>query len=179
MRVWRLALVLLLVLSASPAAWCAGLATADVEGFIGAMQDLKPYFDAYAAEAGDDGDATSMAGIMGDWAGSLGQQQELKGILGKHGFNFETWPLVAQQVTQAYLAVKLGADGEDVLGQMRQSMAEIESSKDIPAEYRSQMLEQMKQSLAEMEETLAASPDSQEVVRPFLPQLDSVFGWQE
>ena len=48
-----------------------------------------------------------------------------KAIIGKHGFDFDSWSAVSQQVTQAYMAVKLGADGQDVMGQMRQSMAQF------------------------------------------------------
>ena len=179
MRVRLFAMVLMLVLSASTAAWCAGLGAKDVEGFIGAMQELKPYFDQYSEEVGDDGDASSTAGVMSDWARSLGQQHEVESVLKKHGFSFESWTTVAQDVTMAYMAVKLGPEGQDVLGQMRQSVAEIESSKDIPAEYKQQMLAQMQQSMAQMEQTLAASPENQEVVKPFIPRLDTVFEWQE
>ena len=35
----------------------------------------------------------------------------------------QVWPI---RSLRAYMAVKLGEDGEDVLGQMRQSVAEIE-----------------------------------------------------
>ena len=58
-------------------------------------------------------------------------------------------------------------------------MKEIESNKDIPAEYKTQMVAQMRQSMAEMEKTLATSPENQEAVRPFLSQLDTIFEWQE
>lgn len=179
MRLWRFLIMLPAFLLVSQGAWCAGLGAKQVEGFIGAMQELKPYFDQYADEAEDDGDATSTSRLMGDWARSLKDQREVEGMLKKHGFTVESWGEVSQQVTQAYMAVKLGKDGEDVLGQMQQSLDEISSNKDIPAEYKAQMVEQMKQSMAEMEKTLATSPENQEAVRPFLPQLDTIFEWQE
>ena len=179
MRLWRVLVMLPAFLLVSQSVWCAGLGAKQVEGFIGAMQELKPYFDQYADEAEDDGDATSTSRLMGDWARSLKDQREVEGMLKKHGFNVESWSEVSQQVTQAYMAVKLGKDGEDVLGQMQQSLDEISSNKDIPAEYKAQMLEQMKQSMAEMEKTLATSPENQEAVRPFLPQLDTIFEWQK
>lgn len=179
MYLWRLLITLTLVLFVSQAAWCAGLGAKDVEGFIGAMQELKPYFDQFADEAEDDGDATSTSRIMGDWAQSLKGKKEIEGTLRKHGFDFESWGTISQQVTQAYMALKLGKDGADVLGQMRQSVDEIQASKDIPADSKAQMVEQMKESMAEMEKTLATSPENQAAVRPFVPQLDTIFEWQE
>lgn len=179
MRCWRFLAMATAFVLAAQVAWCAGLGAKDVEGFIGAMQELKPYFDQFADEAEDEGDGTSTARIMGDWAQSLKQQHEIEGMLQKHGFTFDNWAAVSQQVTQAYMAIKLGKDGQDVLGQMQQSVKEIEASKDIPAEYKTQMVAQMRQSMAEMEKTLATSPENQEAVRPFLSQLDTIFEWQE
>lgn len=179
MRLWRLLIMLPVVLFVSQAAWCAGLGARDVEGFIGTMQELKPYFDQFADEAEDDGDATSTSRIMGDWAQSLKGKREVEGTLKKHGFDFDSWGAVSQQVTQAYMALKLGKDGADVLGQMQQSVDEIQASKDIPADSKALMIEQMKQSMVEMEKTLATSPENQEAVKPFIPQLDTIFEWQE
>lgn len=179
MRLWRFLVMVSAILLVAQSAWCAGIGAKEVEGFIGVMQELKPYFDQYADEAEDDGDATSTSRIMGDWARSLKEQREVEGMLKKHGFDVESWSEVAQQVTQAYMAVKLGVEGEDVLGQMRQSVDEIKANKDIPAEYKTQMVAQMEQSMAEMEKTLATSPESQEAVKPFIPQLDTIFEWQE
>ena len=173
----RLPFFTLILMFVAQTAWCAGLSGKDVQGFIGAMQDLKPYYEQYAQEAGSDG--SDAAGVMDDWTMSLQQHHELEGMLEKHGFTAPTWPGVAHQVTQAYMAVKLGEDGEDVLGQMRQSVAEIENSKDIPAEYKAQMLSQMKMSMTQMEKSLAAPAPDQEAVKPYIGQLDTVFEWQE
>ena len=108
MRLWRLLVMLPAFLLVSQGAWCAGIGAKQVEGFIGAMQELKPYFDQYADEAEDDGDATSTSRLMGDWARSLKDQREVEAMLKKHGFDVESWSEVSQQVTQAYMAVKLG-----------------------------------------------------------------------
>lgn len=179
MKSVRLFGVLVTMLVFSTGAWGATLAAGDVKGFVGAMQELKPYFDQYADEVGDDGEGSGAAQVMGDWARSLRDQQEVEGTLRKHGFDFERWAVVSEQVTQAYLAIKFGAEGEDVLGQMRQSIAEIENSKDIPAESKAQMLEQMRQSMEEMEKSFAASPEDQAALKPFLAQLDAIFEWQQ
>jgi hypothetical protein len=173
----RLAVFTLAVTFMAQTAWCAGLSGQDVQGFIGAMQDLKPYFEQYAQEAGEEGSDAARA--MDGWAMALQQHHEVEGTLEKHGFTTETWPVVAHQVTQAYMAVKLGGDGENVLGQMRQSVAEIENSTDIPAEYKEQMLSQMKVSMAQMEQSLAAPAEDQAAVKPYLGQLDTLFEWQE
>jgi hypothetical protein len=177
MRFCRLTIMAVALVFISSSAWCAGLSGDAVKGFIGAMQDLKPYYEQFAEEAGDDG--TDATRVMDEWTVSMAQQHELAELLEKHGFTAQTWPEVAHQVTQAYMAVKLGEDGEDVMGQMRQSVTEIENSKDIPAEYKQQMLDQMKMSMAQMEDSLAAPAEDKAAVRPYLPQLDSVFEWEQ
>lgn len=103
----------------------------------------------------------------------------MEAIIAKHGFDFDRWAAVSQQVTQAYMALKLGKDGQDVMGQMGQSIAEIETNKDIPAEYKSQMIAQMQASMAEMKKVLEASPEDQSAVQPFVADLDAIFEMQE
>jgi hypothetical protein len=179
MKLVRVAGLFIMMLFVSSNAWCSGLTATDVQGFIASMQELKPYFDQYAEESGDDGDSTSTAQVVTDWAQGLKEQRDVEAILGKNGFDFNTWSTVSQQVTQAYMAVRLGKDGQDVMGQMRQSIAEIEGNKDIPAEYKSQMIAQMQTSMAEMEKVLTASPEDQDTVKPFVSELDAIFEMQE
>jgi hypothetical protein len=175
----RLFVTLWVLLLVSTSAWSGTLGGKDVQGFIDSMRELKPYFDQYADETGDDGDASSTAQVVTDWARSLKQQNEFEGMLSKHGFDYESWAAVSQQVTQAYMALKFGKDGKDVVGQMRQSMEEIEANSDLPAETRAEMVKQMRQSMAEMEKTFSASTEDQDAVKPFLADLDAIFEWQE
>jgi|JTFP01.1.fsa_nt_gb hypothetical protein len=179
MKLVRMAGLLMVALLLSQSAWCSGLSAKDVQGFIASMQELKPYFDQFAEETQDDGDLASTSRVVGDWAQGLKERGEVEAIIGKHGFDFDRWAAVSQQVTQAYMALKLGKDGQDVMGQMRQSIAEIETNKDIPAEYKSQMIAQMQASMAEMEKVLEASPEDQGAVRPFVSDLDAIFEMQE
>ncbi|MBP9944097.1 MAG: hypothetical protein KBF11_06075 [Desulfomicrobium sp.] len=179
MKLVRVAGLLVVALLLSQSAWCSGLSAKDVQGFIASMQELKPYFDQFAEETEDDGDLASTSRVVSDWAQGLKERSDVEAIIGKHGFDFDSWAAVSQQVTQAYMAVKLGADGQDVMGQMRQSMAEIETNKDIPAEYKTQMITQMQTSMAEMEKVLKASPEDQDAVKPFVTELDSIFEMQE
>jgi len=179
MKLVRVAGFFIMMLFISSNAWSSGLTAKDVQGFIASMQELKPYFDQYAEESGDDGDASSTAQLVTDWAQGLKEQRDVEAILGKHGFDLNTWAAVSQQVTQAYMAVRLGKDGQDVMGQMQQSIAEIEANKEIPAEYKSQMIGQMQTSMAEMEKVLAASPEDQVTVKPFVSELDATFEMQE
>jgi hypothetical protein len=179
MKLMRMVGILMVMLFFSSAAWSAGLTAKDVQGFIASMQELKPYYDQYTEETEDDGDATSTAQVVTDWARGLKERAEVEGILRKHGFDFESWATVAQQVTQAFMAVRLGKDGQDIMGQMQQSMAEIEGNKDIPAEYKSQMIAQMQVSMAEIEKALNAPPEDQEVVKPFASELDVIFEMHE
>lgn len=179
MKLMRMAGLLMVILFFSSTAWSSGLTAKDVQGFIASMQELKPYYDQYTEETEDDGDATSTAQVVTDWASGLKERAEVEGILKKHGFDFESWSMVAQQVTQAFMAVRLGKDGQDVMGQMQQSMAEIEGNKDIPAEYKSQMIAQMQMSMTEIEKSLNAPLEDQEVVKPFASDLDVIFEMQE
>lgn len=179
MIMMRLFTSVLIVAVLASGAWGAGLSEKDVRGFVASMHELKPYFDQYADEVGDGSDASGTAQVVSDWAKSLRQQHELEGLLAKHGFDFESWAAVSQQVTQAYMALKFGQSGQDVVGQMRQTMAEIEANKDIPAESKEQILGQMRQSMAEMEAIFSASPEDQAMVRPFVSDLDTIFEWHE
>jgi len=179
MKLLRVAGFFIMMLFFSSNAWCSGLTAKDVQGFIASMHELKPYFDQYAEESGDDGDASNTAQVVTDWAQGLKEQRDVEAILGKHGFDFNTWGTVSQQVAQAYMAVRLGKDGQDVMRQMPQTIAEIESNKEIPAEYKSQMIAQMQTSMAEMEKVLAASPEDQVTVKPFVSELDAIFEMQE
>jgi len=175
-RVW---LVLSFLLFLVPSAWSADLKADAVKGFIGSMEELKPYFDQYADETGDDGDVTSTAEVVADWAKSMKDQHEIEKVITKYGFDFESWTAVSKQVTEAYMAVKLGKDGEDILGQMQKSIDDIQSNKDIPADYKAQMVEQIRTSMADMQKTFEASPADQATVKPFVPKLDTIFDWQE
>ena len=179
MKLVRMTSVLTVMLFFSSAAWSAGLTAGDVQGFIASMQELKPYYNQYTEEVGDDGDATSTSRIVTDWARGLKERGEVESILKKHGFDFESWATVAQRVTQAFMAFRLGEEGQDIMGQMRQSVAEIEANKDIPAEYKSQMLAQMQMSMAEIEKALDAPAEDQEAVKPFAAELDVIFEMQE
>lgn len=179
MKLMRMAVLLMVMLFFSSAAWSSNLTAKDVQGFIASMQELKPYYDQYTEETADDGDATSTARVVTDWASGLKERDEVEGILKKHGFDFERWAAVAQRVTQAFMAVRLGKDGQDIMGQMQQSVAEIEGNKDIPAEYKSQMIAQMQASMAEIEKALDAPSEDQEVVKPFASELDVIFEMQE
>jgi hypothetical protein len=143
------------------------------------MQELKPYFDQFAEETEDDGDLTSTSRVISDWAQGLKEHRDVEAIIGKHGFDFDSWAAVSQQVTQAYMALKLGKDGQDVMGQMQQSIAEIEGNTEIPAEYKTQMIAQMQTSMAEMEKMIQASPEDQSTVQPFVQELDAIFEMQE
>jgi hypothetical protein len=179
MGLMRIIGLLMVMLFFSSAAWSAGLTQKDVQGFIASMQELKPYYEQYADENQDDGDATSTARVMTDWAQGLKEHAEVEGILRKHGFDFESWATVAQQVTQAFMALRLGKDGQDIMGQMQQAMAEIKTNKDIPAEYKTQMIAQMQMSMAEIEKALNAPVEDQEAVKPFASELDVIFEMQE
>jgi hypothetical protein len=179
MKLMRMAVLLMVMLFFSSTAWSAGLTANDVQGFIATMQELKPYYDQYTEDVEDDGDATSTAQVVTDWASGLKERGEVEAILSRHGFDFESWATVAQQVTQAFMAVRLGKDGQDIMGQMQQSVAEIEGNKDIPAEYKSQMIAQMHTSMTEIEKALNAPPEDQEVVKPFASDLDVIFEMQE
>lgn len=179
MKLVRLFGVLLVLLYFSPSAWCADLRAVDVKGFIGSMQELKPYFDQYADETGDDGDASSTSQVVSDWAKSMKDQHEVETVLKKHGFDFERWTVISQQVTQAYMAVKFGEDGQNVQAQMEESIASIETMPDIPADQKTQMIQQMRQSMEEMDKILKSAPEDQEAVKPFVSQLDTIFDWQE
>ena len=77
------------------------------------------------------------------------------------------------------MAFKFGKDGQNVVGQMQESITEIENNKDIPAESKAQMLEQMKQSVAEMENSFKAPQEDQDTVKPYVAELDKIFDWQE
>jgi len=179
MKLVRVAVFFMVGLFLSQSAWCSGLAEKDVQGFIASMQELKPYFDQFAEETEDDGDLTSTSRVISDWAQGLRERSDVEAIIGKHGFDFDSWAAVSQQVTQAYMALKLGKDGQDVMGQMQQSIAEIEGNTEIPAEYKTQMIAQMQTSMAEMEKMIQSSPEDQSTVQPFVPELDAIFEMQE
>lgn len=171
-------LVLVVMMCAVPA-WSAGLTETQVEGFVNSMTELKPLFDRYADEVGDDGDASSTGQIMKDWTAGLRERQEVLSVLKKNGFDLPGWEMVSQDVVQAYTAIKFGRDGKDVVAQMRESMQSMESSPDIPEAQKAEIRVQMQHSISEFEKMLSAAPENQAAVRPFLPRLDAIFEWQE
>lgn len=159
--------------------WSQDLSTERVQGFVGVMEEFKPFFERYAEDADDDGDAASTAKLVTDWAHEFKCSSDMLTVLEKHGFDKDSWPVVAAQVSQAYMAVKFGEHGQDALGQMRRAVMEIEGNRDISAEDKAQMLAQMKENMAVMEKTLSAPAADQDAVREFIPQLDAVFGWSD
>lgn len=160
-------------------AWGAGLQTRDVQGFIEVMQDLKPLFNDYADEVGDDGDAASTTFLISDWVQGLRGQASVQGVLKKHGYDFDQWAIIATQVTQAYVALKLSHQGQDALDQWQQAKIDIENNPDLPEEYKAQMLTQLQSSMAQLEFLMAASPEDQAVIQPLVPALDTIFEWTE
>lgn len=175
-RLFGIALMMLLV---STVAWSADLNGKDVKSFVNSMRDLKPLFDQYAEETGDDGDATSTAQVVQDWSKGMKGRSELESVLKKNGFTYESWEQVSMQVMHAYMAVKFGKDGKNVVGQMEESRQAIQDSKDLPAESKQQLIEEMTKSIAEFKKSLDASKTDQEAVRPFITDLDAIFDWQE
>lgn len=179
MQAVRLFIFMLVTIFAVTNAHAVGLVAKDVQGFIEVMQELKPLFNQYADEVGDDGDASSTAQLMSDWVSGLRAQKNIEVVLKNHGLDFFAWENLAGQVTQAYIAVKLSHNGQDIRGQMRQSLAEIAANPDLPAEYKAQLLEQMQENITQFETIVSASAEDQAVVQPFLPQIDAIFDWQE
>lgn len=171
-------LVMMFVLYAA-SAWSADLTKKQVEGFVHSMTELKPLFDSYADEEGDDGDASSTAQIMKDWTTGLRERQDFLAILKKNGLGLADWETVSQDVVHAYMAIKFGKDGKDAVAQMQESMRTLESSPDISEAQKEEILTQMRQGIVEFEEMLSAAPENQAMVRPFLSQLDTIFEWQD
>ncbi|NLW82685.1 MAG: hypothetical protein GXY42_13600 [Desulfovibrionales bacterium] len=159
--------------------WSAGLTGAQVKGFVHVMQELKPLFDKYADEIGDDGDAMSTAHIVRDWAGGLQGQTEAEGVLRRYSFDSTSWSAVSQQVTEAYMALKFGKDGQDISAQLQDALRAIEDSSDFPAEDKEQMVARMKQSIEEFERIRNVPQADQDAVQPYLTNLDTIFDWQE
>jgi uncharacterized protein YecA (UPF0149 family) len=179
MRLVRLFGLVMVLVTFSVSAWAAGLSGSQVEGFVNSMKDLKPYFDQYADEVGDDGDATSTAQIVKDWASGLKEQREVMGILKKHGFDQNSWADVSQLVMRAYMAIKFGEEGRNVPAQMAESLKEIEANPDIPAEQKAEIRASMQKGIEEFEQNMDAPEEDQDSVRPYLDQLDAIFEWQE
>lgn len=150
-----------------------------VEGFVNAMKDLKPYFDQYADEIGDDGDASSTAKLVTDWASGLKRHADLMEILEKHGFDEKSWVAVTPLVMKAYMTVKLGAEGRNIPAQMAESLKEIESNPDIPEAQKTEIRDSIQRGIEEFEKSLDAPIEHQDAIRPYLGQLDEIFEWQE
>ncbi|GAB1409179.1 hypothetical protein MASR1M90_03330 [Desulfovibrionales bacterium] len=179
MRTMRVAWMVMVLLFFVVPAWAAGLTPIQVEGFISAMTELKPMFDSYADEIGDDGDASSTVQIMKDWTVGMQTHQEFLSVLNKNGFDVASWEAVVPEVIQAYMAIQFGKDGTDAVAQMQQSLQEIEQNPDIPEGQKAEIRTQMQASIAEFEKILATSPENQDVVRPFVPRLNTIFEWQD
>lgn len=179
MKVVRLCMIIFTLFFLTTTAWSAALTPGDVQGFVGSMRELKAVFDQYVDEIGDDGDATSTSQLVNDWAQSLRTRADVLKILSRFGFQFENWLVVCQRATTAYTAIKLGQGGEDVLGQMRQSLEDLQNDPEIPEEQKAQMQAQMEASMAEIEEIMNAPQADQDMVRPFIMDLDQIFDWQE
>lgn len=170
--------IIMMALMLAAPAWSADLSGDDVENFISSMRELKPYFND-SEPVDDDGDPSSASRMMQAWLQESAHRNEVASILDKHGYDMESWSAVAQQIVQAYMAVKLGQDGQDVIGQMEESRRAIESSKDLPQEYKAQMLAQMDASMEELKKSLDAPAADQAAVSPHIEELDTVFEWQE
>jgi hypothetical protein len=179
MRLVRLFGLVMVLVTFSVSAWAAGLSGSQVEGFVNSMKDLKPYFDQYADEVGDDGDASSTAQLVQDWASGLKEHREVMGILKKHGFNETSWAAASQLVMKAYMAIKFGEEGKNVPAQMAESLKEIEANPDIPAEQKAEIRASMLKGIEEFEKNLDSPAEDQDAVRPYIGQLDEVFEWQE
>lgn len=179
MKVARLFGLIMILLMFSSFAQASALSGKQVEGFVNSMKELKPYFDQYADEVGDDGDASSTAQLVQDWAASLKEHREVLGILKKHGFDEVSWASVSQLVMKAYMTIKFGEEGKNVPAQMAESLKEIEANPDIPAEQKAEIRASMQKGIEDFEKNLDAPAEDQEAVRPYLGQLDEIFEWQE
>lgn len=176
----RLLGMLFVALVLSTSGWASGLSSADVEGFVKSMQELKPLFDRYTEEMADDGDVTSTGQIVQDWANALREHAEVEGILEKYDLDAERFPSVAQLVTRAYMTLKLGKEGQDITARMEESLQDIDQNPDLPAEQKAEIRRQMEQSISELQKNfLNASEGDQDMVRPYLGQLDAIFEWRE
>lgn len=171
--------IVLMTLTLALPAWSATLSEGDVENFISSMHELKPYFN--DSESMDEEDETpgDSSRMVQSWVQELSEQHKVESILDAHGYNLESWSVLAQQVVQAYMAVKLGQNGQNVVGQMEESRKAIETSKDMPQEYKAQMLAQIDAGIAELKKNLDAPTADQDAVKPHLGELDTLFEWQE
>lgn len=174
MQLYIMAMILLVWSSLAHA-----LNTQQVENFVNAMRELKPYFDQYADESGDDGDAGSTAQLVRDWAHSLRNQGQFMDGIKKYGFEYTSWQDVSEAVMQTYLSLKLGAAGANVSAQLTEFLKSIEDNPDFSPEQKAEVRASVQQSLTEFEKSLKATPEDQAMVRPHLHSLDEIFGWQE
>lgn len=179
MRLARVFGIVLVLLTFSFSAWAEGLTGGQVEDFVNSMKELKPYFDQYADEVGDDGDASSTAQIVNDWVSGIKGDQEILAILNKHGFNESSWATASQAVMKAYMAIKFGEEGKNIPAQMAESLKEIEADPDIPEDQKAEIRASMQKGIDEFEKNVNAPQDDQDAVRPYLSQLDTIFEWQE
>ncbi|NLY41109.1 MAG: hypothetical protein GX055_05750 [Desulfovibrionales bacterium] len=179
MRTLRVVGAMVLLLFFVGPAWATGLTATHVEGFIHAMTELKPMFDSYADEIGDDGDASSTVQIMRDWTAGMRTHQDFVSVLRKNGFDLPTWEAVVPDVVQAYMAIQFGKDGLDAIAQMQESLQSIENNPDLPEEQKAEIQAQMRATIAEFETIVRTSPENQDVVRPFVPRLNAIFEWQD
>ena len=175
MRVFMTLASLLFVASAS-----AELAEGDVTRWLASMDDVKDWTAAHKDQISQESlmekDLKSVDSIYSEALkklGDLGLYDSFNSMIQAQGYDSAgDWALVSQDITNAYMALKM--DSADVnIDQMKVQLAQLESSP-LPAAQKKMMKDMISRSLAMMENMKDVPEGDKAAIAPYIADIEKV-----
>jgi len=163
------------------------LKDADIRHFIAAIKPLDKLGKKYALDQDKDMMSQTMDGEFNPMSQSLKRIRkheaygEFKHIIQKAGFSSdEEWAMVGDRVMKAFIALKMKKEmqhqpGQGGVGELEESLKQIENNQHISSEMKERLLKQIKQSIIMIKSVSNSSPADQNALRPHMDNLNTQF----
>ena len=153
-----------------------------IDRYIQSLKNMEPLSDRINAE--DTQGAATMAKLWLEGETSAITQHlktkdyyaELENVVKESGFDSTAdWVETAQRITQAYMALELGGQGEEVAAHMEASLQQIRDNEYLDDAQKDALIQQLKASQVHLSHLNNVSSADQAAVKPHLEKLRRYF----
>jgi hypothetical protein len=174
--------LVLTVFSAVAIAAESPLTKQEITNYIESLKEMQSLSEQISAEGTESATAMAQLWLQGDTQEitqhlkTKAYYDELQAAIKEAGFDSTSeWVDTAQRVTQAFMAVELGDQGENVAAQMEAGLEQIRGSEQLSEEQKAALTEQLKASQKQLARVEQVSQADREAVKPYMEELRRQF----
>ena len=154
-----------------------------IEAFIASMAELQTKEADFKAAAPDleNGDPASLPNIDTLISDSIQRMQghvlydQVDTIVQQHGFEgVDQWSRIGDRILNAYVAVTMGAESENLRNEMAEALREIENNANLTPAQKEQMKNMMGGAVSSIEQMVTAPQEDVRAIQPHMAELNRV-----